>query len=132
MKRSRSVQRVLLGGVTVGALAACATAAAPMPGITPSNYYTNEIFIPGAGYYHAPFQGFFPHPYNHFDTQKRMYFYGGQWGAESHRSIVNISAPTEAAARAAQLARTDLPRTSTAPIVRSGFGSSSGSRSFGS
>lgn len=122
---------MLLGGLTAGALTAC-TAAAQLPPITPENYYTNEIFIPGAGYYHAPFQAFFPYPYNHFDTQRRMYFYGGQWGPTPHRSIVNISAPTEAAARAAQMARTDRPRTSTSPIVRSGFGSSSGSRFSGS
>jgi len=88
------------------------------------------IFVPGAGYYHAPFQGFFPYPYNHFDPQRRMYFYGGQWGPAPHRSIVNISAPTAAAAQAAQSARTDSPRTS--PVVRSGFGSSSGSHFSGS
>ena len=123
MKRSRCVKRVLLGGLTAGALSACTAAIAQMPRITSENYYTNEIFIPGAGYYHAPFQAFFPHPYNHFDPQRRMYFYGGQWGPAPHRSIVNISAPTEAAAQAAQSARTDLPRTGGSSITRSGFGS---------
>jgi hypothetical protein len=131
VKRSQSVRRLLLGGLSAGALGACSPAASSGR-VTPETYFTNDDHIPGAGYYHAPFQGFFPHPYNHFDTQKRMYFYGGQWGAEPHRSIVNISAPTEAAARAAQLARTDLPRTSTAPVVRSGFGSTSGTHFSGS
>ena len=125
------MRRVLLGGLGAGALTAL-VAAAPLPPITSQNYYTNEVFVPGAGYYHAPFHGFFPLPYNHFDAQRQLYFYGGQWGPAPHRSIVNISTPSPDAAKAAQQMRTDLPRTTSAPIVRSGFGSSSGSRFSGS
>jgi hypothetical protein len=56
-----------------------------------------------------------------------MYYYGGQWGPAPYRSIVNISAPTPEAARAAESMRTDLQR----PYVpRSGFGSTSGSHSI--
>lgn len=131
MKRSRSVQRVLLGGLTAGALAGVPVLAA-LPRVTQENYYTNEIHIPGAGYYHAPFGAFYPYPYNHFDAARREYFYGGIWGPAPHRSIVNISAPTEAAARAAELARTDRPVQTNNSIHRSGFGSSSGSHFTGS
>lgn len=93
--------------------------------MTPESYYTNDYHIPGAGYYHAPFRAFYPQPYNHYDPVRRQYFYGGQWGAEPHRSIVNISAPTADAARTAQSMRSDAP----APVVRrSGFGGTSGSR----
>ena len=125
MKRSRMVKRVLLGGFTVGVVAACASATDPQ--ITPGNYYTKDSFIRGAGYYHAPFQGFFQYPYNHFDPQRRMHYFGGQWGPAPHRSIVNISTPTAEAARAAQLARTDRPPPVPlpVPVVRSGFGRTS-------
>lgn len=97
-------------------MTACLAAAAPP--ITSETYFTNGDQIPGAGYYHAPFRGFFPLPYNHFDATRKMYFFGGQWGAEPHRSIVNISAPTPDAARTAQALRSDN-------IPRSGFGSTS-------
>ncbi len=140
---------MLLGSLGAGALAVSAPAAEPR--VTPERYFTNDVQIPGAGYYHAPFHGFYPHPYNHYDTQRRMYFYGGQWATEPHRSIVNISTPTEDAARQAEKLRTDSPPPSLIPVAaaaaasraggsnyyttprdnipRSGFGSSSGSRS---
>jgi hypothetical protein len=120
VKRSRSVKRVLLGGLSAGALTACAAAQAPR--VTTESYFTNDDHVPGAGYYHAPFRGFFPLPYNHYDANRKMYFYGGQWGPAPYRSIVNISAPTPDAARVAESVRTD--------IRRSGFGSTSGSHSI--
>jgi hypothetical protein len=122
VKRSGSVRRILLGGLSMGALAACADAAT-MPRVTPDSYYTNDLFLPGAGYYHAPFRAFYPQPYNHYDPARKMYFYGGEWGAAPHRSVVNISSPTPEAARAAEAVRTDLAvRTG---VQRGGFGSSS-------
>ncbi len=128
MKRSRIVKRLLVGGFTAGLVGACASAAEPR--ITPENHYTNDTFIRGAGYYHAPFQRFFQFQYNHYDPQRRMYYYGGQWGPAPHRSLINISTPTAEAARAAQLTRSDLPPV--VPVMRSGFGSSGRSHSSGS
>lgn len=122
MKRSRSVRRVLLGGFSAGALAASALAAEAR--VTPESYYTNDYFLPGVGYYHAPFRAFFPQPYNHFDPARKMYFFGGQWAATPNRSIVNISAPTADAAARAQTLRTDAPASY---VSRGGFGSTSGS-----
>lgn len=110
------MRRVLLAGLSAGALGTAAAAAAPR--VTPETYLTNDTNIPGAGFYHAPFRGFFPLPYNHFDPARKMYFYGGQWGPAPHRSIVNISAPTPEAARRAESVRTDN-------IPRSGFGTTS-------
>jgi hypothetical protein len=123
VKRSQSVKRVLLGGLSAGALTACALTARAAPVVAPESYYANNDLIPGAGYYHAPFRAFYPHPYNHYDNGRKMYFYGGQWGAAPHRSIVNISVPTPEAVRAAAAVRTDQP-------LRSGFGSTSGSHSI--
>ena len=122
MKRSKSVKRVLLGGLSAGALTACAVAAT-VPQVTTESYLTNDEHVPGAGYYHAPFRGFYSFPYNHYDVNRKLYFYGGQWGPAPYRSIVNISAPTPEAVRAAAAVRTDNVR-------RSGFGTTSGTHSI--
>ena len=122
MKRSKSVRRILLSSLSAGALSVTAAAATQAPRVTTESYYTNDEHIPGAGYYHAPFRAFYAHPYNHYDAARKMYFYGGQWGPVPYRSIVNISAPTPEAAKAAEAVRTDYVR-------RSGFGSTSTSRS---
>ena len=120
------MQRLLLGGLSAGALTACA-AAAGAGRVTTESYFTNDDHVPGAGYYHAPFRGFYTFPYNHYDVNKKLYFYGGQWAPTPYRSIVNISAPTPEAARAAESVRTDTRSTY---IPRAGFGSSSGSHSI--
>lgn len=124
MKRSQSVKRLLLGGLTVGALGACSPGASSSSSsrVTTESFFANDDHIPGAGYYHAPFRAFYTYPYNHYDAARRMYFFGGQWAATPHQSIVNLSAPTPEAAAAAQAARTD-----NAGIRRSGFGSTSNS-----
>ncbi len=126
MKRSRIVTRVLLSGVSVGAFSACGAKLPQAGGVTaeisPEVYYANDHFIPGAGYYHAPFHGFFPLAYNHYDPARKLYFFGGQWAAQPHQSIVNLSAPTADAARAAQGMRTD--------ISRGGFGGTAGTHSL--
>ena len=112
---------MLLGGLSAGALTAGAVAAQASR-ITTESYFTNDVHIPGAGYYHAPFRAFYSHPYNYYDGDRKLYFYGGQWGPAPHRSIVNISAPSPEAVRAAEAVRTD--------VRRSGFGSTSGSHSI--
>jgi hypothetical protein len=105
---------VLLGGLSAGALTSCG----PTQGIGPissSNVYTNNLYLPGVGYYHAPYRAWYPRPYNEFDAQTRRYFHGGQWTLEPHQSITNLSEPTAAAASQAQAQRTD--------VRRGGFGS---------
>ncbi|HEY4248388.1 MAG TPA: hypothetical protein VGM64_16190 [Lacunisphaera sp.] len=112
---------MLLGGLSVGALTACApeSNSRAEPRISSESVYTNDYFVQSVGYYHAPFHGFYPRPYNYFDPQRKQYFYGGQWGNEPYRSVINISAPTPAAALAAEsiLAATT--------VQRGGFGSTS-------
>ncbi len=109
---------MLLGGLSAGALAGCDLGNQPPP-LTDSCVYTNNYFVPGAGYYHAPFRAWYPLPYNHFDPQSRRYFNGGQWTDAPHESITNISPPTLAAAQSSEAQRTD--------ISRGGFGRSSSS-----
>lgn len=110
---------MLIGGLSAGALTGCGPEPTP---VSSSNVYTNNHYVPGVGYYHAPFRAWYQIPYNHFDANSQRYFYGGQWGTMPHQSITNISAPTAEVAQAAQAQRTDIPR--------SGFGSSSRSHSI--
>ena len=118
MKRSQSIRLILLGGLSSAALAGCSHRA---PSVNTQDYYTNNFYLPGAGYYHAPFRSWYPLPYNHFDPVSQRYFYGGQWGAQPFESITNISAPTPEAVSLAQSTRTD--------ISRGGFGGYSGGHS---
>lgn len=108
---------MLLGGVTLGALSACAPTVVNEPRVSEQNAYENDHFIPGVGYYHAPFRGFYARPYNAYDQLTKKYFYGGKWNDAPHRSVMNISTPTAEAARLAESTRQDIPR--------AGFGRSS-------
>jgi hypothetical protein len=122
VKRSGSVKRILLSGLSSMGAFTGYVAAATMPRVTAESFYTNDIFLPGAGYYHAPFRAFYPQPYNFYDPARKLYFYGGQWGAAPHQSIINISSPTPEAARVAEALRTD--------VQRGGFGSTSHGRTI--
>ena len=115
-KRTKRIRLFLLGALSAGALAGCSPSGkAP---ISTANVYTNNYFVPGVGYYHAPFCAWYPLPYNHFDTASQRYFYGGQWGTLPCLSITNLSSPTLQAATAAEAMRTD--------VSRGGFGSTGG------
>lgn len=116
MKRSARIRLLLLGTVSAGALD-CTPASSQNVPIRQDNVYTNNFYVPGVGYYHAPFRAWYALPYNHFDAQNQRYFYGGQWGTAPHRSITNISEPTTEAVQRAEAQRTD--------VRRGGFGSTS-------
>lgn len=107
---------ILVGTLAVGALTSCNSDGNRAP-LSAQNVYTNNYFVPGVGYYHAPFRAWYPLPYNHFDLQNQRYFFGGQWADSPHQSITNISAPFPETAARAQAQRTD--------IRRAGFGSTS-------
>jgi hypothetical protein len=118
VKRSHKIALVLLGGATAGAFSGCSQSNAGRPArISAQSVYVNDYYVPGVGYYHAPFHRFYPYPYNFYDSRLKMYFFGGQWGFSPFQSPINISSPTEDAARLAEVSRTD--------IVRGGFGSTS-------
>ena len=106
MKRSKSIRLLLLGTASAGALAGCQQSAP----ISTTTVYTNNFYVAGVGYYHAPFCAWYSLPFNHFDPQRQSYFYGGNWGAQPFESITNISSPTAAAAAQAEAARTDIDR----------------------
>lgn len=114
MKRSHGIVLALLGGASAGALGGCAQREHPAR-VSPQSVYVNDYFVPGVGFYHAPFHAFFAHPYNYFNPATHQYYFGGQWASAPYQSVVNISAPTIAAATFAEAYRTD--------VVRGGFGS---------
>jgi hypothetical protein len=114
VKRSKNIRLVLMGGLSAGALAGCGPSS---PAIDNTSVFTNNHYVPGVGYYHAPFRAWYALPYNHYDARDSRYYWGGQWGASPHESVVNISSPTPDAVRQVAAQRTD--------VRRSGFGSSS-------
>jgi hypothetical protein len=116
VKRSRHIRLILIGGISAGALAGCSPDG-PSP-VSSEAVYTNDYYIPGVGYYHAPFHDWYTVPYNHFDPQTQRFFYGGQWASAPMESAVNISSPTPEAVSRVEAARTD--------VTRGGFGGSSG------
>jgi hypothetical protein len=120
-KRSKRIRLFLLGGLSAGALAGCSPSPTP-PSVSAENVYTNNFYLPGVGYYHAPFCAWYPHPYNFYDPQTRQYFSGGAWRPDPHQSITNVSSPTPQTAQSVQAMRTD--------IARGGFGCTGGAGGF--
>jgi hypothetical protein len=116
------------------------------PTVDAATAYPMNHFLPGAGYYHAPYHAWFPMPFNFYDSG-RGWFRGGQWrrtaqeddaerreedrvagfNSTSFRTTgsgarVLTSQPTT---EAVQRANTGAATTHHANIIRGGFGSSS-------
>ena len=109
----------------MGALSGCSPGGSSGP-ISTEAVYTNDYYVAGVGYYHAPFRDWYALPYNHYDPLKQSYYYGGQWGPQPFASVTNISSPLASAASRVESERTD--------VSRGGFGGSShffGGSSFG-
>lgn len=119
MKRSQSIRLVLLG-LSAGTLAGCTEG---KPRISEQAVYTNDYYVPGMGYYHAPFRNWFPYRYNYFDAKSQRYYYGGQWGSAPWLSVTNVSSPTAQTAVYVEANRTD--------ISRGGFGGTGGYHYYG-
>jgi hypothetical protein len=60
---------------------------------TESQTYTNNHYVAGRGYYHAPYHAWYPLPYNHYDPARRTYFHGGNQTTVPHVSNVTASRP---------------------------------------
>jgi hypothetical protein len=68
--------------------------------VNPGHAYHNNHFIPGVGYYHAPFGAWFPRPYNEH-VPGRGYFHGGQWNSSPNASGLTSSVPAAGAVSSA-------------------------------
>jgi hypothetical protein len=148
-RRSSKVALVLLGTAGVIAVAAgvdawrnSRDAETPVPAPQPSGppistaqTYTNNDYIPGVGYYHAPYYGWYPYPYNHHDPA-RGYFAGGLWQAAPFVLGMMASRPSNDAVTAALAAQRARQLAEQQQRQQSGgawsSGSSGGARSFSS
>lgn len=74
---------------------------------------TNNAYVPGHGYYHAPYGAFYPLPYNSF-LAGAGYYHGGTYTGSPHQSTVTTSVPRD-----------------NSHVSRGGFTRSSSSRSRG-
>lgn len=118
MKRSRAVVLVLSGGVLVG----CGKATAPgyssswsTNDLTREQVLTNNTYVEGRGYYHAPYHAYFPYPYNYF-VPGFGYYHGGRYTAAPYQSSLSASRP----GRSYYQAENGQPR-SDANTTRGGF-----------
>ena len=114
MKRSERIILVLSGALAAGSVG-CEKTERPMK-LSAYNVYTNNHYVPGVGYYHAPYHAWFPFPYNAY-APGRGYYYGGNWNAYPSEQTVAASRPTPSAVSTAQTAHNETVR-------RGGFGSS--------
>ncbi len=139
MKRSSAVRLTLTGTVAASLTAAgcqqSETTPVPVPTtlVSTNQVYTNNTFVAGSGYYHAPFRAWYSHPFNTY-WPNRGYFYGGQWWATPYQGALDPSRPTPSAVLRANGTRDGYaPAPVSEPgIVRGGFGSSHASESAGS
>ena len=83
----------------------------------------NNSYQPGAGYYHAPFHGWFPLPFNHY-VGSRGYYYGGDWHPAPFANPPLRSVPSRSAATAV---RSRVGRTGASGFAHSSAGSHVGS-----
>ncbi|MGV3771728.1 MAG: hypothetical protein ACO1QB_02430 [Verrucomicrobiales bacterium] len=95
MKRSTAVILVLSGAM----FQACSEKPSPAPqanwgetGLTKENMLTNNTYVEGRGYYHAPYGMFFPMPFNSF-VPGSGYYHGGRYSPQPNNSPVASSAP---------------------------------------
>ncbi len=117
----------------------------PAPTVDANTAYPMNHFLPGAGYYHAPYHTWFPVPFNFYDTG-RGWYRGGQWystaeenaaerdavartsgftarsGSSGYATRLLTSRPDPAAV---QRANASAAAHHSAHVIRSGFGQSS-------
>lgn len=133
VKRSRTIRLVLTGTVAAAALAGCGPFD-DSPPISADQTYTNNHYVNGVGYYHAPYSRWYPFPYNHH-IAGQGYYYGGRWSPQPETPSTTASRPAADAARLAQTQRAASTRSrfsggggsssKSSTSTRGGFGSSS-------
>jgi hypothetical protein len=86
---------------------------------------TNDTYIPGRGYYHSHFHGFFPFPYN-FYSPGMGYYRGGSYHPQPDLRLApptipgRASSPDQMQARAAR-SRQQAQATRSSSVNRGGF-----------
>ena len=120
LKRSRAIRLVLTGSLVGVGIVGCGPES---PVMTSDNVYTNNYYVRGAGYYHAPYHAWYPYPYNHH-VPGQGYYHGGSWTPEPATHSTTASRPTPQAAQLATTQHHNATR-SRFSTTRGGFGGSS-------
>ncbi len=110
---------MLSGALSSVALVGCGDKA---PLAYEDHSYTNNYYLPGAGYYHAPYHAWYPFPYNYY-VPGSGYYHGGTWTPEPHDSTITASHPSTRAVSEANAKSSSATKSST--TRRGGFGHSS-------
>src|SRR5262245_16561769 len=106
---------LMISGALAGGAVGCSQSDDIVP-VSADRTYTNNHYIPGVGYYHAPYHGWYPFPYNSYSPQ-RGYYYGGNWNAYPDEQKETASRPSSSHVTSA--------RSKQEAARRGGFGSSS-------
>lgn len=141
MKRSQHV-RLALSGVVASALwmtgcqqdeedsAVTGTNAPPV--LSTNAVYSNNEYVSGVGYYHAPYGGWYSRPFNTY-LPGRGYFHGGDWWPSPYTGPISISSPRPEAVESANVKtapfRANVNTSATSSGISSSGGGSSGSSS---
>jgi len=89
VKRSAQVALVLSGALLSG----CSQGSDDRAEGT-GQVLTNNAYVPGRGYYHAPYRGFFPVPYNSY-VPGAGFYHGGRYTGAPDQSTVAASVPRD-------------------------------------
>jgi len=89
--------------------------------ISADNTYTNNHYVRGAGYYHAPYHAWYPFPFN-YHVPGRGYYSGGRWDTSPDDKALFASKPTPEAVSVAR--SQEVPARHPSGTRRGGFGSS--------
>jgi len=97
MKKSAMVTLVLSGALISGCDDRNAYRYSSYPGYPTGTNVTNNTYVSGLGYYHAPYHDWFPYPYNYY-RPGYGFFHGGLYSPAPFVSDVAASAPPSPAA----------------------------------
>lgn len=130
MKRTTHIRLLLAGSLACIPFAGCDYQDTPAQSQTLSadNTYTNNYYVHGYGYYHAPYRSWFPHPFNYYDPI-RGYYHGGNWTSEPLSGKESSSKPNANVVSHINSSTRSTSKSSGSSISRGGFGHSS-SHSF--
>jgi hypothetical protein len=112
MKRTKQIRLVLTGTVAGSVLVGCGestsffssdspTSVSAAESISASTSYTNNHYVRGLGFYHAAYNGFYPHPHNQH-TPGLGYYHGGMYTSTPDKSGVVASKPSAGTVAKAQ------------------------------
>jgi len=112
MKRTKQIRLVLTGTMAGGVLVGCGDVSSLFPSdsstkvsaaesISASTAYTNNHYVRGLGFYHAAYNGFYPHPHNQH-TPGLGYYHGGMYTSKPDSSGIAASKPSAGTVAKAQ------------------------------